>query len=84
MIKELSFAGVDMVQLDGNPLMPFIDWFGSEGHLGGGNWWAEGLIAMFSKIREEIRRVKPEFALGGEWYAEPYTRSSTQLTRFQA
>ncbi|MEM3886515.1 MAG: DUF6259 domain-containing protein [Candidatus Methanomethylicia archaeon] len=72
MVKELAISDVDMVQLDGNPIMPFIDWHGSEGHYGGGTWWAEGLISMFSKIRNETRQINPEFALGGEWYAEPY------------
>lgn len=72
MIKELAYSGVDMVSLDGNPIMPFIDWHGSEGHYGGGTWWAEGLTSMFMKIRKETREINSEFAIGGEWYSEPY------------
>lgn len=72
MVTELVSAGVDIVQLDANPLRPFIDWFGSEGHVGGGTWWAEGLTTMLTKIRREVKQLNLESALSGEFYSEPY------------
>jgi len=72
MVDELASAGVDMVQLDGNPVMPFIDWSGSEGHWGGGTWWAEGWMTVFSRVKEQTKSIKADLALGGEWYSEPY------------
>lgn len=72
MVNQFASAGVDMVQLDGNPVMPFIDWSGSEGHRGGGTWWAEGWMTVFSSVREQAKSINPDLALGGEWYGEPY------------
>ena len=72
MVNQFASAQVDMVQLDGNPVMPFIDWSGSEGHRGGGTWWAEGWMTVFSSIREQAKSINPDMALGGEWYGEPY------------
>jgi len=72
MVNQLASAGVDMVQLDGSPVMPFIDWSGSDGHQGGGTWWAEGWMTAFSSVRDQARSIDPDLALGGEWYGEPY------------
>jgi hypothetical protein len=71
-VLQLVSYGVDAVQLDGNPFQPSLDYSGSEGHVGGGTWWAESYGRMFSNIRHAIKLVNPESALCAEWFAEPY------------
>jgi len=68
---ELARRGIDVIQLDGGPPQPYLNYHGDLPK-GGGSWWASRYLEIYRVVREEIRRVNPEVAIGSEWMAETY------------
>ena len=68
---ELSTHGMDVIQLDGGPPMPWIN-YGDKLPKGGGNWWANNFIKIYSAVREGIKKVYPDGSIGSEWMVETY------------
>ena len=68
---ELTKHGIDVIQLDGGPPMPLINYHGILPK-GGGNWWANEYIRIYRIVREGIREINPEVAIGSEWLTESY------------
>jgi translation initiation factor IF-1 len=68
---ELTKHGIDVIQLDGGPPPPFINYHGTLPK-GGGSWWASEYLRIYRTVREEIRKVNPEVAIGSEWLVEGY------------
>jgi hypothetical protein len=71
--SQLQQHGVDLVHMDGNPSQVGICYATDHSHApGGGNWWFQDYAQIYSDIRQVGRAVNPDFAMGGEFYAEPY------------
>lgn len=73
MTLTLAEHGVDMLQLDGNPVQPYLDFSTSHSNpLGGGNWWFKGYQNIFSTLRSEAKAINPNFVFGAETCVELY------------
>lgn len=48
----LIIAGVDVIQLDGCPSLPFLNYVNPALPKGGGAWWAENFTKVFNDVRE--------------------------------
>jgi len=68
---ELSRHGMDVIQLDGGPRPPYINYHGTLPK-GGGNWWADEYLKIYHIVRMENRKINPTAAIGSEWFAESY------------
>jgi uncharacterized protein YjgD (DUF1641 family) len=68
---ELVNHGVDVVQLDGGPPPPFINYHGDLPR-GGGNWWAREYMRIYHTVREEVKRANSKAAIGSEWLVESF------------
>ena len=71
--SQLQQHGIDLIHMDGSPYQHGLCYAPNHSHLpGGGNWWFQGYAQIYRDIRAAGRAVNPDFAMGGEWYAEPY------------
>jgi hypothetical protein len=69
----LQQNGIDLIHMDGNPYQRGLCYAPNHSHPpGGGNWWFEDLAQIYSDVRSTGRAANPNFAMGGEFYAEPY------------
>jgi hypothetical protein len=68
---ELLCHGMDVVQLDGGPPPPYINYHGTLPK-GGSNWWADEYLKIYHIVRVESRKINPTAAIGSEWFAESY------------
>ncbi len=71
--SQLQQHGIDLIHMDGNPYQEGLCYATNHSHLpGGGNWWFQDYAQIYNDIRTAGRAVNPDFAMGGELYAEPY------------
>jgi hypothetical protein len=68
---ELVNHGIDVIQLDGGPPPPFINYHGDLPR-GGGDWWAREYMRIYHTVRKEVKRANPEAAIGSEWLVESF------------
>ncbi len=68
---ELVNHGIDVVQLDGGPPPPFINYHGDLPR-GGGDWWAREYMRIYHTVREEVKRANSEATIGSEWLVESF------------
>ena len=70
---QLGQHGVDLIQMDGNPGQTGICYASSHPHPpGGGDWWFQDYAQIYADVRAAGRTANPDFAMGGEGYAEPF------------
>jgi hypothetical protein len=71
--SQLAQHGIDLIHMDGNPFPYALCFAANHAHPpGGGNWWFQGLAQIYADVRKAGRAANPNFAMGGEWYAEPF------------
>jgi hypothetical protein len=71
--SQLQQHGIDLVHMDGNPMNFGICYATDHSHApGGGNWWFQDYAQIYRDVRYAGRLLNPDFAMGGEFYAEPY------------
>ncbi|MEL9915134.1 MAG: DUF6259 domain-containing protein, partial [Thermoplasmatales archaeon] len=68
----LITAGVDVIQLDGCPSLPFLNYVNPALPKGGGTWWAENFTKVFNDVRERLRSINSDVIISSEWFAETY------------
>ena len=71
--SQLQQHGIDLIHMDGNPGQVGICYAANHSHApGGGNWWFQDYAQIYRDVRKAGRAVNPDFAMGGEAYAEPF------------
>jgi uncharacterized protein (TIGR03437 family) len=70
---QLQQHAIDLIHMDGNPTAAGLCYAPNHSHLpGGGNWWFQNYAQIYRDIRTKGRAANQDFAMGGEFYAEPY------------
>ncbi|HLK47565.1 MAG TPA: DUF6259 domain-containing protein [Bryobacteraceae bacterium] len=70
--SQLQQHGMDVIHMDGNPRALPCYATNHSHPPGGGNWWFQDYAQIYRDIRAAGRALNPDFAMGGEFYAEPY------------
>jgi hypothetical protein len=71
--SQLQQHAIDLIHMDGNPGQVGICYATNHSHPpGGGNWWFQDYAQIYRDVRKAGRAVNPGFAMGGEFYAEPF------------
>ena len=71
--SQLAQHGIDFIQMDGNPYLRGVCYASNHNHPpGGGNWWFQNYAQIYADVRAAGRAANPDFAMGGEFYAETY------------
>ncbi|MGD0578883.1 MAG: DUF6259 domain-containing protein, partial [Bryobacteraceae bacterium] len=70
--SQLQQHGIDLIHMDGNPFQS-VCYATNHAHTpGGGNWWFQDYAQIYRDVRQAGRAVNPDFAMGGEFYAETF------------